>query len=77
MIIKRILTELVYFFLIVVVLALLFHSDLLTSPLVRLDKMSQMGNYLHPFLWSGILYGLIAVVRLIVAGIQILTRKKD
>jgi heme exporter protein D len=59
------------------VLALLFHSDLLTSPFARFEKMYQIGNYLHPFLWSGILYGLIAIVRLFIKGIQMLKRKKD
>lgn len=77
MIIKRILTELVYFFIILVVLAILFHSDLLTSPLVRFEKMSQIGNYFHPFVWSGIVYIPIAIVRLIIKGIKWLKERKN
>lgn len=77
MIIKRILTELVYFIIILVVLALLFHSDLLTSPLLRFEKMSQIGNYLHPFVWSGLVYVPIAIIRLIIKAIKWLKKRKD
>jgi hypothetical protein len=75
--IKVISTELAYFFTILVVLALLFHGDLLTSPLSRLERMDQIGNYWHPFLWASVLYVLIGIVRLIVKGINKLKNRKS
>jgi hypothetical protein len=77
--IKVISTELAYFFTILVVLALLFHGDLLTSPLERLDRMGQMGNFAHPFIWSAGVYGLIGIVRLIIKGVHAIKNrnKKD
>jgi len=77
--IKVISTELAYFFTILVVLALLFHGDLLTSPLERLDRMGQTGNYAHPFIWAAVVYFLIGIVRLIVKGVHAIKNrnKKD
>lgn len=64
--IKILKTELIYFVSILIVLALLLHSDLLTSPLDRFQEMQQHSNYLHPFIWSAIVYFPILIIRVIV-----------
>ena len=74
--IKRIRNEILFFLAILVVLAFLMHSDLFTSPLERFSTMSEMGNYLHPFLWTFGVYLFIGVFRLIYMGINYLKNKK-
>lgn len=63
---KRIKIELIYFTLILLVLAVVQHSDLLVAPLERASLMAEKGNYLHPFLWSFAVYFVVAILRLIV-----------
>ncbi|MDD5373808.1 MAG: hypothetical protein PHO62_10340 [Sulfurimonas sp.] len=63
---KKIKTELTYFTLILLVLAVLQHSDLLNSPLERVGLMAEKGNYLHPLLWTSVVYVVINFLRLIV-----------
>ncbi len=62
--IKILTKELLYFFAILIILALLQHSDLLNSPMTRFEQMQNNGNYLHPFLWSGGVYILFGIFRL-------------
>ncbi len=57
-------TELLYYFSIFIILAVLQHSDLLVSPLTRFEQMQNSQNYLHPFLWSALLYIVIGMFRL-------------
>lgn len=64
---RKIKIELMYFMLILLILAVVQHSDLLHSPLERLGLMAEKGNYLHPFLWSFVVYFIVAIARLIVA----------
>ncbi|MBU0719768.1 hypothetical protein KJ877_00345 [bacterium] len=64
--IKKIKIELIYFFAIVFILALLQHPDLLSSPLERLQKMHQAQNYLHPLMWSFIIYAVLGIFRAII-----------
>ncbi len=64
--IKKIRNELLYFIAILVVLALVLHSDLLTSPLARLELMHSKENYTHPLLWTSIVYLVLGVIRLII-----------
>ena len=64
---RKIKIELMYFMFILLILAVVQHSDLLHSPLERLGLMAEKGNYLHPFLWSSVVYFVVAIVRLIVA----------
>lgn len=63
--IKILKIELIYFFSIFLVLALLQHPDLLTSPLDRLQEMQKHANYLHPFIWTSIAYFPLLIVRTI------------
>ena len=73
--IKKIKLELIYFIVILVILALLQHSDLLTSPLDRLETMTQKQNYFHPLLWTSIVYAVVGAMRLIVKYILYLKNK--
>ena len=63
--IKKIKLELLYFSLLLIVLALSMHPDLITTPLDRLDLMNQKENYLYPIFWTSIIYTIIGVLRLI------------
>jgi len=63
--IKKIKLELLYFSLLLILLALSMHQDLMTAPLDRLDLMSQKENYLHPIFWTFIIYSIIGIFRLI------------
>lgn len=73
--IKKIRIELLYFLAILIVLAILQHSDLLTAPLERINTMTQKGNYFHPLLWSSIVYVIIGLIRLIVKYLFYLKNK--
>ncbi|QOY54956.1 hypothetical protein HUE87_01545 [Candidatus Sulfurimonas marisnigri] len=64
--IKKIKIELLYFSIILIVLALLQHPDLLTSPLKRIDIMVEKENYLHPLLWTSTVYFALGFVRLVI-----------
>lgn len=64
--IKKIKIELIYFCAILLILALLQHSDLLHSPLQRASLMMEKENYLHPLLWSSVVYVVIGFFRLVV-----------
>ena len=64
--IKKIKIELLYFTLILILLALLQHADLLTSPMQRIDTMTQKGNFFHPLLWTSIVYLVVGLIRLII-----------
>jgi len=58
------------------VLALVFHSDLLSDPSSRLQMMREKGNYFHPFLYTFIIYGILFVFRKIIDFIIGLFEKK-
>jgi hypothetical protein len=61
--IQKIRTEMVYYLIILVLLALLQHSDLIFAPLERFAQMQSHANYLHPFLYAFIVYGVIGLFR--------------
>jgi len=63
---KKIKIEFTYFTLILLVLAVLQHSDLLYSPLERVGLMTEKGNFLHPLLWTSVVYVVVSFLRLIV-----------
>jgi len=60
-----ILKELIYFTLILVILAVVQHHDLLTDPMQRFTTMQENGNYLHPFIWTAIVYSIVWIFRII------------
>lgn len=68
--------ELAYFVIIFIFLALMQHPDLLTSPIVRVNKMIELGNYLHPFVWTSVFYILIALMRSLIKFANHLKSKK-
>lgn len=61
--IKKIKIELIYFFSILLVLSLLQHSDLLNSPMQRASLMMEQGNFLHPLLWTSLVYVIVLALR--------------
>ena len=74
--IKKIKIELLIFVTLLIVLALFMHSDLLTAPLDRLNLMSEKQNYLHPILWTSIIYTIIGFIRLIFKYVFYLKNRK-
>ncbi len=64
--IKKIKIELIYFFSILLVLSVLQHSDLLTSPAQRASLMMEHGNFMHPLLWTFAVYIIILALRAVV-----------
>jgi len=76
--INKIKIELLYFFAILIILAIIQHSDLLSSPLTRAQLMIDKGNYLHPLLWTSVIYLVLGVLRVIAEFISaIINRKKN
>jgi len=63
--IKKIKTELIYFLVLLTILASLMHPDLLSSPLNRIQLISEQENYFHPILWTFLIYVAIGLIRLI------------
>ena len=55
--------EILFYLLILIVLALIAHSDLLSSPSNRFQMMFEKGNYLHPFFYSFVVYGVLLLIR--------------
>ena len=72
---KIIIKEIIFFVVLIVVLALLQHGDLLTNPSDRIELMSQKENYLHPFLWASAVYFVILLFRLILVFVLKFFRK--
>lgn len=64
--IKKIKNELLLFTLLLIILAVLQHSDLLISPMDRINLMLDKENFSHPLLWTSILYFILGFIRLII-----------
>ncbi len=64
--------EVAIFFAIMVVLALLWHAELRTTPIAWAQALLQSSSVSvwHPFIWSGILYFIAATIRAILAFIR-------
>lgn len=76
--IKILRTHLIYFFAILLILAILQHSDLLTSPMARVELMAEKENYLHPLLWATPIYVVVIIIRAAVKyAISLKNRKKN
>ena len=58
-------TEAMVFFGLLLFLTVIMHNDLLTSPLVRIELMYEVGNYTHPFTYTFFVYAIILVFRLV------------
>lgn len=59
------LKEILYFVIILLILAVVQHQDLLSEPMTRFTTMQENGNYLHPFIWTAVIYGIVWTFRLI------------
>ena len=68
--------EIFIYLVIFLVLALISHSDLLSNPSERFQMMLEKGNYLHPFLYTFILYSILFIIRKILDFILELFEKK-
>ena len=55
--------EVLYYVLTFIVLALIFHIDLLSDPLSRFELMNAKENYSHPFFYALIVYGSMFILR--------------
>jgi hypothetical protein len=55
--------EILFYLGIFFILAFVAHSDLLTHPSDRFQMMFEKGNYLHPFFYSFIVYGILLILR--------------
>lgn len=66
---KKLKIEIFYFTVILLVLAFMQHSDLLTSPVQRVELMAEKGNFLHPLLWAFSVYVVVGIIRLIISYI--------
>jgi len=75
--IKKIKIELIYFIAILLILAIIQHSDLLHSPLGRVSLMSEKGNYFHPFLCTFPIYAIVGLFRLLVNYLLRLKNRAD
>jgi hypothetical protein len=73
--IKILKKETLYFIAILVVLALLQHPDLLTTPFARFTQIINDGNYFHPFLWTFLIYFIIGILRGVVKFILFIKKK--
>lgn len=74
--IKKIKIELLYFVFILIILAILQHSDLLTSPIKRIGMIVERGNYLHALLWTSTVYLALGFIRLIIKYLFLFYQKK-
>ncbi len=73
--IKRIATELIIFFVLLCLLGPMMHPDLLSDPVERFEKMGELGNYLHPFIYTAVAAVILFIVRLIVNMTRKLIRR--
>ncbi|WP_373036277.1 hypothetical protein [Sulfurimonas sp.] len=69
--------EILYYLLILLILALVMHSDLLNDPVARLQTMSEKGNYTHPFLYAFAIYATILIFRKIIDFVVGIFEKKS
>ena len=60
---KELKKEIFYYLLTFIILALIFHFDLLSNPVARFDLMLEKENYSHPFIYSFVVYGVILIIR--------------
>jgi hypothetical protein len=73
--IKKLKIEFLYFIILLLILTILLHSDLLTSPQYRIELMIEKENYFHPLLWTSLVYLVIGLLRLVIKYIIYLKRK--
>ncbi len=68
--------EFLYYIIIFFFLALIFHIDLVSDPLTRLDLIRQKENYSHPFIYTFIVYSIFFILRKFIDLIEVIFKKK-
>ena len=58
------------------ILILLIHPDLLSNPTTRLGQMQDLGNYIHPLLYTFFVYLILYFVRFVFGFIWKLFKKR-
>jgi len=70
--------ELLIYTALLTALILLMHPDLLSEPTVRLATMQEMGNYIHPLLYTLFVYLVLYFFRAVFSfGKKIIFKKKE
>jgi len=59
------------------VLIIIAHSDILSSPMARIELMGQKENYFHPIVYSFAIYSVIFIIRKLIDFISGLFSKKS
>jgi len=67
---KKVIKEIVIFCLIALALTLAIHPDLLYAPYPRVMHMNERENFLHPLVYTAIVYTIILIVRSIIVLIK-------
>jgi hypothetical protein len=62
--------ELFIFALLALIFAPIMHPDLLSTPYERYSSMIERGNYLHPFLYSLLVYSAVGILRILFLSIK-------
>lgn len=57
--------ELIIYALLLLVFTFLVHPDMLSNPASRFDIMKSRANFAHPLLYTGVLYFIILVIRMV------------
>jgi ABC-type multidrug transport system fused ATPase/permease subunit len=69
--------EVVVFTLLLISLAPLVHSDFFSHPLERFSLMQERGNFLHPLIYTFVVYTFLGIIRFIVKKVvNIFTKRK-
>lgn len=68
--------EIIFYLGILLVLALVAHSDLLSNPSDRFQMMFEKGNYFHPFFYTFVVYSVLFIIRKVLDFIISLFEKK-
>ena len=62
--------ELIIFLVLLFLLSIGAHNDLLHTPLKRLTLMYDEGNFIHPFLYTLLVYILFGIIRLSITWVK-------
>jgi len=72
---KKLIREMAIYAILLILLAFVMHSDLLSSPTERFSLMQERENYLHPFVYAFIIYIFLLFIRFIVKKTATLFKK--
>ncbi len=75
--IKILKKELIIYTALLTLLILLMHPDMLSDPVSRLGAMQEIGNYIHPLLYTFFVYLILYFFRFVFGFIMRLFDKKE